>query len=70
MMPLSEKLKKQVVKEELEKLKENHYIPAHFYDEVVKAHETYYLDLVVEKTEKKWRSPNLKCRQSQKWKKA
>lgn len=57
MMPLSEKLKKQVVKEELEKLKENHYIPAHFYDEVVKAHETYYLDLVVEKTEKKVAQP-------------
>ncbi|WP_150914054.1 hypothetical protein [Robertmurraya sp. DFI.2.37] len=55
-MPLSEKLKKQIVKEELEKLKENNYISAYFYDEVVKAHEMYYLDLV-DKTEKKAAQP-------------
>ncbi|MGG0718517.1 DUF2157 domain-containing protein [Robertmurraya massiliosenegalensis] len=47
MKPLSGEVKKQIVQEELWKLKVNRYIPSDLYEEVVKAHEKYYVELEV-----------------------
>lgn len=51
MKPLSGEVKKQIVQEELWKLKVNRYISSDLYEEVVKAHEAYYVD-IEEKVEK------------------